>query len=40
MGTEPRAASALTQAGLIAAGALREGDRGTISPGPDLKNKS
>jgi type IV secretion system protein TrbL len=30
----------LTQAGLIAAGALREGDRGTISPGPDLKNKS
>jgi type IV secretion system protein TrbL len=30
----------LTQAGLIAAGALREGDRGAISPGPDLKNKS
>jgi type IV secretion system protein TrbL len=30
----------LTQAGLIAAGALREGDRGTISPGPDLKSKS
>jgi type IV secretion system protein TrbL len=30
----------LTQAGLIAAGALREGDRGAISSGPDLKNKS
>jgi type IV secretion system protein TrbL len=30
----------LTQAGLIAAGALREGDRGAISPGPDLKTKS
>jgi type IV secretion system protein TrbL len=30
----------LTQAGLIAAGALREGDRGAISPGPDLKNKN
>jgi type IV secretion system protein TrbL len=30
----------LTQAGLIVAGALREGDRGAISPGPDLKTKS
>ena len=30
----------LTQAGLLAAGALREGDRGATSSGPDLKNKS
>jgi type IV secretion system protein TrbL len=30
----------LTQAGMLAAGALREGDRGATSPGPDLKTKS
>jgi type IV secretion system protein TrbL len=29
-----------TQAGLIATGALREGDRGAISSGPDLMSKS
>ena len=35
-----RAASALTQAGLVAAQALREGDRPASGSGPDLKDKS
>jgi type IV secretion system protein TrbL len=30
----------LTQAGLVAAGALREGDRPVAGSGPDLKDKS
>jgi type IV secretion system protein TrbL len=30
----------LTQAGLVAAGAMREGDRPAMSTGPDLKDKS
>jgi type IV secretory pathway TrbL component len=30
----------LTQAGLVAAGALREGDRPASGGGPDLKDKS
>ena len=30
----------LTQAGLVAAGAMREGDRPAMSTGPELKDKS
>ena len=30
----------MTQAGLMAAQSVREGDRPALSPGPDLKDKS
>jgi hypothetical protein len=30
----------MTQAGMIAAQGLREGDRPALSPGPELKDKS
>jgi type IV secretory pathway TrbL component len=30
----------MTQAGLVAAGAMREGDRPAMSTGPELKDKS